>query len=657
MLVGKRARKLTGKNIFLMTAKLQRAEQKSEILIKPNIFALPNQTSILFGLVVLALLGALVIGSIGRSPVLIWPLTLSLFLLTLRAFLSAPERHMKRNGLKPASTEFDDLMQTITKLASTSPLVLSLVPKLLVHDQTIGIFTFGTLRHWYIAINRSDAQRLQNDLQNPVLSKVAEDVLIHEFYHFKTGDFWQMSYGEELLRWTLILTGWFIVFLLGFGFLLIIAGKDILESNPSAILAQIVGLPPETNDTLLKLFPSSSEMEALRREAAGINLGLAVNFVMSAFLPFVLISGVLWFFYWPKFWRLRELYADAGVVHTRGEALSIVPNIMAIPLAYLRADTLQRIAQTKSTESIISKWWYRVRHPRKYHYSPLMRLKCIAEPKLVFGSWVDTAVLLGTLTLLLDILLVSPLTLLWVGQWPMHFTTIVIFVTVSLNLIPVLVQGQSGWSYMIKSVTLIVGLRFIWLLISLALLFSLFFFFPAFLSDILASGVASTAHFAGYSTDLAFDDLSEFVFRASILNLAQVFIVFMTLLLSLTVMITILQRMLTWYSFPQAKHRLIKVAYWSIAIATFGLGFTVLPLSTVLLLGTEILHQPVVLILASAGVLVMTGSLMLFLKTHRQYSSRCLQCGTAISGSYTLGKSCPACDEVLNPWLIAEYKL
>ncbi len=325
----------------------------------------------------------------------------------------------------------------------------------------------------------------------------------------------------------------------------------------------------------------------------------------------------------------------------------------------MRADILQGVAQINETENIVSKLWYRLRHPRQYHYHSSTRLKCIADPQQVFGSWVDTAILLGTLTLLLDILLVSPLTLLRVGQWPMHFTTLVIFVTVSLNLIPVLVQGQSGWSYMIKSVTLIIGLRFIWLLFTLIVLFSLFFFFPSFLSNALASGVASTAHFAGYSTDLNFTDLGEFVLQASILNLLQVFIIFLVLLLSLTVMIVILQRILTWYGFPQAKRRLMRVAYWSIGVAAFGLAFTVLPFTTALLLGPEILQQPVVLILAVVGGVVGVVSLTYFLQTHRQYGGRCDRCGTIISEPFALGNRCPAdgCNEILHPWLIAEYKL
>lgn len=644
-----------------MEDELQPTGSELEVMVKPNVFALPNQTSILFGLVVVVLLGALGLGSLGRSPVPVWPLTLALIFLTCRAFLSAPEHRMRHNALKPASADLEKLQQTITNLASAPPIELSRLPRLLITDQKIGIRTLGTLRHWYIAINRCEAQQLQNDLLDPAQTMATEARLIHELYHFKTGDYWQMSYAEELLRWTFILMGWAILFFMGFGFLLIVAGSDVLQSDPSTILAQIENLSPEAREDLLGLFPSPSEMEAIRRQATEVNLGLVVNFVVSAFLPFVLIGGVLWFFYWPKFWRLRELYADAGVVHTRGEALSLVTNIVSIPLAYLQVypDILQRLVQTRGKENILSKWWKRLRHPRQHHYDAATRLRCIVDPKQVFGSWVDTGVLLGGLTLLLDILLVSPLTLLQFGQWPMHFTTLVIFVTVSLNLIPVLVQGQSGWSYVVKSITLIIGLRFIWLLITLAVLVGLFFLIPATLSDILAAAVASTAHFAGYSNDLAFDNLGEFVLRASFLNLAQIFIVFLVLLLSLVAMIAILRRVLTWYGFPQAKRRLIGAAYWSIGVAAFGLGFTALPLITAALLGSEFSQQPVVLILAGAGVLVVAVSLILFLQAHRQYGGRCHRCGALISEPFRLGNRCPAddCDEILHPWLVAEYEL
>ena len=66
---------------------------------KLDIFALPNQTTILFGSIVLVLLGTILGGSIGQSPVVIWPLALGLTLLPLRAFLARPERDFARYNL------------------------------------------------------------------------------------------------------------------------------------------------------------------------------------------------------------------------------------------------------------------------------------------------------------------------------------------------------------------------------------------------------------------------------------------------------------------------------------------------------------------------------------------------------------------------------
>ena len=57
--------------------------------IKLNVFALPNQTTILFGVIVVVLLGAMFAGSIGSSPIIVWPLALALLFLPLRAAMTS----------------------------------------------------------------------------------------------------------------------------------------------------------------------------------------------------------------------------------------------------------------------------------------------------------------------------------------------------------------------------------------------------------------------------------------------------------------------------------------------------------------------------------------------------------------------------------------
>lgn len=633
-----------------------------ETAVKPNIFALPNQTTILFGLIVTVLLGAMIIGSLGRSPIPVWPLTVGLLILSWRAFLRHPEIETAREKVLTDEDEFPLLQQTFVRLAEK--IELSRTPALVIKPED-GMRTFGTFRRWYIVVGRNEAQYIQEALKDPNAALFAEAELIHELYHFKTGDNWQMNYARQLLRYTFLLLGWAILFFLGFGLLLVVAAPDILRLNPSELFTQIEGLSPEMQLMLAQIFPSASEMEEVRSRAAEVNLGLVLNFVLSAFLPFVLIGGIAWAFYWPKLWRLREVYADAGVVRTQGV---IMPQLAAlsssVPIDNLKQyiRTIQQASEASlicSLKRAIKEWRYWLRHLRKEHYDTATRIDHIMNPIRVFGCWFDMAVLVGSLVLLLDILLASPLTLLYIGSWPMHFTTVVIFAVVSLGLIPELVLGRSGWSYMLKAIIAIVGLRLIWVLLTLGLLVTLFILAPAILDEMLAAAVAGVARYAGYSADLFFDDLGTFIVQASVLNLAQVFIIFLILVFFLAGVILLIRRLLTWYSFDETEERLMKVAYTIIGVGCFGLFFTVLPLVTAALLEPANLLNPVVAIMIVLGLVVTAVASLLFLYADRRYAGHCPQCHKPITGPFTLGKRCSSaeCDELLHCWLIAGYEL
>jgi hypothetical protein len=640
-------------------AKQEQIEPVTETAVKPDIFALPNQTTILFGLIVTVLLGALILGSIGRSPIPVWPLTVALLIFSWRAFLQYPEKEIVGEEVLTRNDNFDLLRQTIARLAEK--IGLSRLPILTITAKD-EIRTVGTFRRWYFLVGYQEAEILQTQLQDAEHSSHAEAKLIHELYHFQTSDHWQMNYTRQLLRYTFLVLGWAILFFFGFGLLLLVAAPDILQLDPSELFAEESLLPPEMQQTLIQIFPTASEIEEVRLQAAEINLGLVLNFVLNAFLPFILIGGILSLFYWPKLWRMREVYADAGVVKMQKETTSLLARLSS-PALKLQPGMLQQMLPATpacSLKQAIREWWRQgLRRLTKTHYDTATRIDHIANPASVFGCWFDTAVLIGPLVLLLDILLASTLTLLYVGNWPMHFSTLIVFVIVSLSLIPELVLGRSGWPYMFKTISVIVGFRLIWVALTLSVLFILFLLAPAILNEIMAAAVAGVAGYAGYSDGIYFDDLGLFVLEASVLNLAQVFIIFLILLLFLTLIILLVRRLLTWYGLPQAEKRLMKVAYAVIGIGTFSLTFTILPLTTAALLEPANLLNPTVVTMAVLGVVITAVAFLLFLRADRRYAGLCPQCRQPVTGSFALGKRCDAtgCGEFLHPWLIAEYEL
>lgn len=239
----------------------------------------------------------------------------------------------------------------------------------------------------------------------------------------------------------------------------------------------------------------------------------------------------------------------------------------------------------------------------------------------------------------------------------MHFSTLTIMVIVALDLIPPLVQGKPVRSNLIKIITFTMSLRLGWLLLTIGLMVTLLILAPNTLDQMLASAVASTAHFAGFSGELGFDDLTAFVVEASVLNIAQVFIITFILSGGLFLIASLLRRLLTWYSLPRAKKRLMKIAYGIIGVTAVFVGLTVLPLLTAILLNPAKLLKPANIGIGVLGIIVTAIGLLLFLKADKQYAKRCPVCNANVEGKYEMGKTCEACNELLQPWFIARYEI
>jgi len=638
-------------------------KDRSEPFHKLNILALPNQTTILFGLIVVVLLGTIFAGSLGTQPFM-WPLALGLLFLPLRAFLAWPEREFKKHNLTQANDEFADLINVIEE--ESKAIHLPRVPKLVIGRNDVALHAFGSLRHWFVAISNGEALRLKADLEDEMRAPAVHAMFTHELYHFKNGDYWQMGYARELLRITAIFMIWAIAFLMGYGFFLLIVQPDLLQMDFAHFFGQLEMLSPEIRGLYLSVFPSTEAWAEVQAKAAEINLAFVLYFIANATLPFIITGSILWLFYWRKFLRIREFYADAGVAHIQ----SGIEHLFYAFLLGSRAtadsgdsseapllgkierwigETLTRVRLALTPLTFIRKWFSK--HPEFNR-----RVDALENPALAYDHWLVTALSLGGLALILDIFLATPLMLPYHGQWPMHFTVLVISVVVTLTLMTPLVLGKSVWKPMLKIIGVTVALRFVWLTLTIGLMLLLLILAPDLLSDVLTSAVTSIARYTRQLTEPVFDDLSAFVLEASLINMAQVFIVLASLVSLIGANILLLRRLFTWYSFPRAEHRLLKAAYGMIAVTTAFFGLAILNPITMVLLRPEDILDPLVIIAVLLGFTVAIIGLGAFLYADRRYAGRCLKCGAHISGLYRLGKRCK-CDQLLHSWMIAEYEL
>lgn len=606
-----------------------------------NVFALPNQTSLLFGLILLVLLGAILLGSIEPSPILMWPLAVGLFFLPLRAFLAQRSRLIEKYQFVDLPDELVNLQMMVDRLAIEVGMQRS--PQLLLARRTLkDVFAFGTPRNWHIGISEIEAKRWQSELVDTELMKRVEAKVIHELYHFKTGDYWQLGYAEALLRTTLIFISWALAFFLAWGIVLLLAVEDINSWRPANVSEKLQEMAPEVQNMILQILPSEEDFLKVSEKAHTINFMLVLSFIASSLFPFIIVATLLWGIYLRLLWRMRELYADAGVVQMQSTVLFFSNALTGIPFDKYPESFQSFLDEARQMRLGL---WNRLQELFHVHPDPAYRILVTTDQGLIYGDWLTTAIITGGLTLILDILLASPLTLLYIGHWPMHFSTLAILSVICLNyLVPVVAQGRKIWKEVVKDlfriVVVVVGIRLVWMLLTILLLGGLLIFAPDFLRDLLDSAVASTARFAGYSSQLGFSDLTSFVIDASVTNLLEIIIIFFVLLLASINVAYPLYRIFTWYGLPDAKNALRKYIYVILGWTLVSWGILILGPITVV----KLRNWDEITILTGAifflGLSVSMLGIVWFVKQDRKLAQRCLTCHQVVSGTYFPGKVC-----------------
>ncbi|MHC1732916.1 MAG: hypothetical protein AB9888_12935 [Bacteroidales bacterium] len=625
---------------------------------KINVLALPSQSTLLFFVIVIVLLGSFFLGSIGTSPIPFLPAAFGIVFLSLRSFLKAPSKRIEQEHWRIADAQYTPILQEIEKFAQK--IQLTHIPHLLIqpgNQQRSGPYTFGNFRQWYIAMSEGKADEILAGLSNSQQASVAQAILIHELYHLKNGDHWKMGYVEELFKTIFSLMLWMLLFMLGLGMLMIISAPDILALDPVKLVHSIPDLSPQCEQILLTLFPAEKELATIRQKAAGINLFLVLNFILSAILPFLLSSATLLLIFFPKLWRLREYYADAGVLQQQKETLSLRSALTGISRKFLEYDISSSAEEETPTISREYDFWISMRQWKEgykkiagWHPTIISRDESCQNPMKIFDSWQGTTVLVGSLLLVLDILLSSPLTLIYIGNFPMHFSAIATIAIVSVSLIPHVVQGKKIWTDVLRIISGIMGLRLVWIVFTLLFLFIVFLLNPSTFEEMMRMAIASVARYAGDIQSIEVPDFSEFLIRASLINLFQILILFIVSIFGVLSNLFFTGRILYWFKFPDLQKRLSSLIYGSLAANLFFWSVGVLLPLTWLLNSEQTIG-----FLGWGGVvcawLFFIIFLVVFFVLDRHYAYCCNQCNSKVPDNKPLEVVCPACKKQQLLWL------
>jgi hypothetical protein len=388
-------------------------------------------------------------------------------------------------------------------------------------------------------------------------------------------------------------------------------------------------------------------------------LGLALLYLLNGFLPLIVTVGLMSWLIWPRLVRVRELYADAGVMGVQEDDQS-----MWAALSYygarirLAAHDRRRLLPWPafdliggSIKRLFNRWL-------RFHPTLAQRRANLDNPASAFGRPFANGMLAGVLSVLLDVLLVGAFSAFYAAQIPGAVPAIVGTVAVSVTLLPYAVHEQTGFSAL-RSVAWIVGLVIVWRMgwhfLNLILLWFGALFAPGLTSEILSGFVHNMAG--------ALVTMPEgIVPPEELLSLAiksTVFWLYLGVLLTFTLSGAValewwLRRLaLTWYFLrggtQNLKWVLIGITLWTLTLVA-GLW---LPLVALITPVSPTPIYPLVgwLVLGFNALLVMGGA-ALFALGYWLYAHRCPKCKQRVPGWFWLGRQCPMCQTLLWPEMI-----
>jgi hypothetical protein len=604
---------------------------------KLNIFALPSQTTVLFAIIVTVLIGTLILGSIGSSPVLIWPISLSIVVLSLRSYIGRPEK--LQITCKKADNQFLLIKQSIAKFSHD--VGLTHIPELYISKKegSFDVYALGSFRRKYIIMSEISANKWEKQLSNSHEKEIANAGIIHELFHLKNGDDWKLDYARELLRMTFMVMLWGTVCFAGLVSFLQISLPDILHYDFSIFISKIektVAVPTELSELFLKKIHSMKTK--IRKKLKTINLKLVLHFIVNSFLPFITITSILWLFYLRKLRRTREFYADAGAIMTQKDIHPIYCFLSKVPI---KKQTTFHESYSKPQGLM-----QRIKELISNHPDFIRRKHAWINPVYIYDDPIDTALLIGIFSVIMDIIILSPLSIPYFYENPMLFSMLASLVLIGIRLIPYIVLGEPVNKNIFVMVGIFTLLRLIVTFLILSYLTILFFTSPEYLSDMLSTAVASFSRYAGSSNKGLGIDINEFISQAIYFNLPQPFIISVVTISFLMAIGFVFRKVLRWYNFPTKNNNVSFVLYVCIFFMCMA-SSSVLTLITSVFLDTTknlFLWGTIFCISFFFGIILIVCD--------RLFSDTCPKCNHINSGHYYLGKVCLNCKTKFNSWLL-----
>ena len=638
---------------------MQDSSHHGKVHPKLNILALPPYTAIFFTLITLVILGAAFASLLPYSQ-LWWPLiVLPLTVLPLRDFLHWPDRESSAHRFRlPTSSELliQQAVDDLSRKVGIHP------PQVLINEDDRTLYAFGTFRRHFISVGANMAGTLTDELKDhdAQVQDTARALLAHEVAHFANGDMWRAALARSMLKstlWTALISMWAAATFVG---ILIQIGPEITDSHFWTAAVATTGVPGLS----LQWFPEMMQAENPKVFAmladpskAGQFWNYAVSYLLNIFIPFLFAVPILYVFFWRKLMRVREFYADIRSASWIGDSRRVSDAMLlnAMLSSARVGPSAKHLKLSHRAFAFLPKTKLLSHHPSKEE-----RKVALQHPMLLFGQSWQIALWTGIAVLLLEIILRSSLTLIYISQPGPYLPLLTATAVFGVWLLPHIYAGESFQQ--LRKTALKMAVIFILVKLSInfldALFLGLFTLFGhldtvgAMLDTYLRSmlGGAGTAVGPIFGGEFGWSQAIEW----HIIRPIAYYIGFGIPLLTLTLIafIWLIQKTLTWY---RAGQKIVS-AFWGVLLLLMLIEIMwAFPLANILFFPMIYDYTWKTIALLISGLLIVMVAGMAFYTFHHRHARTCPQCQRPIPGDFSLGNRCPHCHHPLHSWLDAPY--
>ncbi|MBX2998815.1 MAG: hypothetical protein KF893_09925 [Caldilineaceae bacterium] len=605
-----------------------------------NLFALPNQTTLLFG-VILVVLGLPIVRS--ACPFLPWPfLPLLIFCLTLWDFLQRPDRLRSQYDLPEISLADENNLTERVVAVGTAVGMRHLPLPLISRSALPNPHAFGTWRQRYLALPPSMLAADADPRQREMISVVLQ----HELAHFANGDVWLTCFARSFLKMSIIS-----LFAIWFGLIwtpflyteLLAAFPDWTQLIPTLLLEQV----PSDVVMFLQSPRAWSPAEVI----------VYIGMVGAATWPLILGAVILFVVTWNQLLQVREVYCDARVASWRGERRQL-----------LRAFSYQFFIseQPKSSTGLTRLWQSALVRLKKALHLPEpflsgpVRQRAVNRPETVLGTSRQVGMRAGFAVLLLHLLLTSTFApgLRGIGS---EIVTGFGFTVLAVGLTPLVVVALPSWRVVLRVLAPAAGIYMVIfngaaLLLGVGLAAIALTQTPGQMDLWLNAtfyAIVMMSPGENVNVDLLFSQYMGQIIPGSLFLM----VVGLPLLLVLFLLVDVFfkRQMLTWYTLPLLRQR-PQVLFWGISLGlALLLWFGAVPLLNVLAFPWIFAADPWLWVQIGVAWGVALAVLTAGLWLHKRYARRCPTCDETVPDPFAPGRACPHCGKPLTPWLQAAY--